>query len=76
MVGTARGLCDAATRSERLLWEQLRARRFDGLKFRRQHPFGPFVLDFYCDEAHLGVEIDVTSTPPSPRGHTTGSDKS
>ena len=51
-------LRDAATRSERLLWERLRAGRFDGLKFRRQHPFGPFVIDFYCIEPRLAVEID------------------
>jgi very-short-patch-repair endonuclease len=36
----------------------LRGKRADGLKFRRQHPIGPFVLDFYCDEVRLAVEID------------------
>jgi very-short-patch-repair endonuclease len=29
-----------------------------GLKFRRQHPIAPYVLDFYCAEAHLGIELD------------------
>ena len=42
---------------ERLLWQQLRQRP-RGLKFRRQHPSGPFVADFYCHEARAIVEID------------------
>jgi len=41
-----------------LLWERLRARRFGGLKFRRQHPVGAYVLDFYCAELALGIEVD------------------
>jgi len=36
----------------------LRNRRFNGFKFRRQHPVGEYVLDFYCHEARLGVELD------------------
>jgi very-short-patch-repair endonuclease len=43
---------------EVLLWNGLRGGRLDGLKFRRQHPMGPYVLDFYCPAAHLAVEID------------------
>jgi len=39
------------------LWTALRMRP-DGFKFRRQHPFGPYVLDFYCDAAKLGIEVD------------------
>jgi very-short-patch-repair endonuclease len=42
---------------EVLLWQALRQRP-DGLKFRRQHPSGPYVADFYCHEAQLVVEID------------------
>ena len=42
---------------EVLLWIQLR-RRTLGLRFRRQHPVGPYVLDFYCPQAKLAVEID------------------
>jgi len=42
---------------EVVLWQQLR-RRPDGLKFRRQHPAGPYVLDFYCEEARLCIEVD------------------
>ena len=39
------------------LWVQLR-RQIQGLRFRRQHPIGPFVLDFYCDSVRLAVEVD------------------
>ncbi len=42
---------------EGLLWRELRGKR-SGLKFRRQHPVGPYVLDFYCALAKLGIEID------------------
>jgi very-short-patch-repair endonuclease len=43
---------------ERILWERLR-QRFPGRPvFRRQHPFPPYVLDFYCATAWLVVEID------------------
>ncbi len=41
---------------ERLLWRELR--QTEGLKFRRQHPVGRFVIDFYCAAAKLGIEID------------------
>ena len=43
---------------EVVLWECLRGRRLGGLRFRRQHPVGPYVLDFYCAEARLAVEVD------------------
>jgi very-short-patch-repair endonuclease len=42
---------------EALLWQQLR-KRPSGLKFRRQHPVDPYVVDFYCREASLVIEID------------------
>jgi very-short-patch-repair endonuclease len=45
------------TLPEVLLWQQLR-RRSDGLKFRRQHPAGPYVLDFYCEQARLCIGVD------------------
>ena len=45
------------TRAERLLWEALSGGAL-GVRFRRQHPIGDFVLDFYCREARLAVEID------------------
>jgi very-short-patch-repair endonuclease len=40
------------------LWIHLRGKRLQGLKFRRQHPLGPFIIDFYCAEAKLAVEVD------------------
>jgi len=47
-----------STTSEELLWQSLRGRRCGGLKFRRQQPMGRFVVDFYCAERKLVVEID------------------
>src|SRR5262249_37325892 len=46
---------------ERILWGLLRGGRLGGLKFRRQHPIGPFFADFYCCEAKLVVELDGIS---------------
>ena len=46
------------TPPEARLWRCLRAHRLKGYGFRRQHPIGPFILDFYCPEARLGVEVD------------------
>jgi very-short-patch-repair endonuclease len=43
---------------ERLLWDHLRNRKLDGVKFRRQHPIDSFVLDFYAPELRLAVELD------------------
>jgi very-short-patch-repair endonuclease len=42
---------------EVLLWQELR-KRPGGLKFRRQHPAGPYMADFFCHEARLVVEVD------------------
>ncbi|HEX9801837.1 MAG TPA: endonuclease domain-containing protein [Gammaproteobacteria bacterium] len=46
------------TDCERLLWQHLRNRQLGGFKFRRQYPLPPYVLDFYCAELGLGVELD------------------
>src|SRR6266704_3344156 len=46
------------TWAEKLLWSWLRDRRFSEYKFRRQHPFGPHILDFFCLEAWLDIELD------------------
>ena len=54
----ARDLRSHQTDAEQLLWGILRANRFLGLKFRRQHPVGRYILDFYCDELKLAVELD------------------
>jgi very-short-patch-repair endonuclease len=42
---------------EGLLWRELR-KRPAGIKFRRQHPAGPYILDFFCGDAQLAIEID------------------
>lgn len=47
-----------ATDAEQLLWGLLRGRRLGRAKFRRQHPLGRFVLDFYCHETLLAIELD------------------
>lgn len=47
-----------ASEAETLLWEILRGQRLEGWKFRRQHPLGGYLLDFYCHKARLAVEID------------------
>ena len=57
----ARVLRRAMTLPEVLLWQRLRGEQIGGLRFRRQHPVGPFTLDFYCAEARLAVEIDGAS---------------
>lgn len=44
--------------AEEFVWHEIRARRFLGLKFRRQHPVGAFVIDFFCQEMNLAIEID------------------
>ena len=54
----ARTLRRNQTDTERKLWHHLRDRRMDGWKFRRQHPVGPYVLDLYCANAQLVIEID------------------
>jgi len=46
------------TPPEARMWRFLRAHRLHGYGFRRQHPIGPFILDFYCPEARLAVEVD------------------
>ena len=57
-VPAARDLRTGETLAEDLLWEELRGRRLDGMKFRRQHPVGTFVIDFCCVEYRLAIELD------------------
>ena len=47
-----------ATKSERILWSKLKGKQLLGRKFRRQHGIGPFIVDFYCHECKLAIEID------------------
>ncbi|MEM8945501.1 MAG: endonuclease domain-containing protein [Planctomycetota bacterium] len=50
-----------ATFPEQLLWSKLRARQLGGIKFRRQHPIEPYIVDFYCATAKLAIELDGRS---------------
>lgn len=54
----ARELRRNATDAEQTLWNALRDRQLAGLKFRRQHPIDRFILDFYCHEKRLAIELD------------------
>jgi len=51
-------LRENATDAERKLWSILRSRRMAGLKFFRQYSVGPYILDFYCPEQRLAIEVD------------------
>lgn len=53
----AKTLRDSQTPQERKLWEFLRFKP-NGFKFRRQHPFGDYILDFYCHRSKLVIELD------------------
>ena len=46
------------TKSERILWEALRRKKLDGVKFRRQQPIGPLIVDFYNSDYRLVIEVD------------------
>ena len=54
----AKKLRRQTTDAENLMWRLLRAKQFANVKFRRQHPFPPYILDFYCYELKLAVELD------------------
>jgi very-short-patch-repair endonuclease len=49
------------TAPEARLWSRLKARQLQGLKFRRQHGIGPYIVDFYCPEQSLVIEVDGDS---------------
>ena len=54
----AKEMRKATTREESRLWSWLRNRRFAGSKFRRQVPIGRYIVDFYCAELKLAIEVD------------------
>jgi very-short-patch-repair endonuclease len=56
--GRARQLRRDMNKPERLLWSILRDGQMDGYRFRRQHPIGDFIVDFFCPAARLAVEVD------------------
>lgn len=58
LLQNARSLRKQPTLAESILWDKLRDRKLNELKFRRQHPFEGFILDFYCEELRLAIEVD------------------
>jgi adenine-specific DNA-methyltransferase len=54
----AKSMRHTATDAEYLMWQLLRTKRFMNLKFRRQHVIAPYILDFYCHEIGLVIELD------------------
>ena len=60
----ARQLRSGQTEAEARLWYHLRAGRFNGLKFRRQHPLPPYIADFCCVEGRLVIELDGSQHSP------------
>ena len=73
-VERSRELRREMTPAEKILWKELRGRRFDGFKFRRQQPIGNFIADFLCASARVIIELDGEShvgrdQPDSVRQH-------
>jgi very-short-patch-repair endonuclease len=58
MTARARRLRRESTRAERKLWCVLQRGQLDGLSFRRQHPLGMYIVDFYCSAIRLAIELD------------------
>jgi len=56
----AKSLRNAMTCHEKLLWEKLKGKQICGVRFRRQHAISFYIVDFYCHEAMLVVEVDGT----------------
>jgi very-short-patch-repair endonuclease len=54
----ARELRKSMTIAEKILWDRLKNRQLNGMHFRRQHPYNIYILDFFCFEAKLAIEID------------------
>ncbi len=58
LVSLSRNLRKNQTDAEKLLWRHLRGKQLGGLRFRRQHPLGRYIVDFVCLEKRLVLEID------------------
>jgi very-short-patch-repair endonuclease len=58
LVGLSRNLRKNQTDAENKLWRHLRGKQLEGLRFRRQHPIGRYIVDFVCLEKRLVLEID------------------
>jgi very-short-patch-repair endonuclease len=58
LITYAKDLRNRSTDAERILWSHIRAKRLDGLKFRRQHPLWNYIVDFVCLERKIIIELD------------------
>ena len=58
VIQAARDFRKEATPSEALLWEELRGKKLNGIRFRRQQPIGQFIVDFYAPALRLIIEVD------------------
>ena len=58
LVGRARELRKNSTKAEAMLWEKLKGKQVKGCSFRRQRPIGHYIVDFYCPEFNLVIELD------------------
>jgi len=58
MVDAAREQRKNPTKSEKILWDALRGKKLDGIKFRRQQPIGVYIADFYSSAYRLVIEVD------------------
>ena len=58
LIPRKRELRREATKTEQILWKALRAKRFEGFKFRRQHGIGPYIVDFCAPRRKIVIEID------------------
>jgi len=56
--GYAKHMRKNPTGPENALWDRLRQKQLFGLRFRRQQPIGPYIVDFYCSELRLVIELD------------------
>ncbi len=54
-------LRQSMTPAEVILWQRLRRRQFNGIRFRHQQPIGPYIVDFYCSPLRLVIELDGES---------------
>jgi very-short-patch-repair endonuclease len=66
-IGNARRLRRGSTEAEARLWFRLRCRQIEGVKFVRQFPIGPYIVDFCCRSAKLVVEVDGGQHADDPR---------
>jgi very-short-patch-repair endonuclease len=55
-------------RPEVIIWQHLRGEQMNGMKFRRQHSIGPYIVDFYCHELKLAIELDGWSHDETMKG--------